>query len=155
MQGVHEGTGATLLPALLAAAPPPPSLLYIYAIVLTSAQVQQHAPSALSCTPPPLPELHLFIYWCLGFFYCLVHAGTHLVLSEVAYLCSCVRVFSSPLCVNSGEFLSSFLVLSFFCLSLYVFTRDCTCGCLTPRVEQASRSYSFSYSPHVYSTFFL
>lgn len=57
MQGVHEGTGATLLPALLAAAPP----LFIYAIVLTSAQVQQHAPSALSCTPP-LPELHLFIY---------------------------------------------------------------------------------------------
>lgn len=111
---------------LLCLLPPPLlSLLFIYAIVLTSAQVQQHAPSALSCTPPPsLSFIYLYIdVFC--FFYCLVHAGTHLVLSEVAYLCSCVRVFSSPVCVDSGEFLSFFLVLSpFFSVFPYTCLRE-------------------------------
>lgn len=45
MQGIHEGTGAMLLPTLLAAVPSSISVLY------DPAQAQQHVPSALSCTP--------------------------------------------------------------------------------------------------------
>lgn len=50
MQGIHEGTGALLLPTLLAAVPSSiPVLLY-----LPRPRVQQHVPSALSCTPSSL-----------------------------------------------------------------------------------------------------
>lgn len=64
LQSIHEGNGATLPPHSARNPPPPP---FFSAVVLTSAQVQQHAPSALSCIPLLLPELHflsvfVFIY---------------------------------------------------------------------------------------------
>lgn len=80
LQSIHEGNGATL-PPHSARPPPPPLFLFISAVVLTSAQVQQHAPSALSCIPLLLPELHflsvsvIYIRVC---FFCLMRAGTHL-----------------------------------------------------------------------------
>lgn len=60
MQGIHEGTGAMLLPVLLAAThpphPPPPSSC---ATVYHPARVEQHAPSSLS----PAPSSLLFLYF--------------------------------------------------------------------------------------------
>lgn len=84
LQSIHEGNGAMLLPH--SARTHPPFSLYLRCRVDLS-------PSSAACSPctvmysPPLdpPELHfrsVFVIYIRVCFYCLMRAGTHLVLSE-------------------------------------------------------------------------
>lgn len=142
MQGIHEGTEAMLLPTLLAAVPSVPILA-----VCVPAQVQQHAPTALSCTPIfPLLVL-LLLFWVTAWHaaavvlkVCSETMGRHLqllgqLLMNLFYLYfECIAVLLSPLCIDGYDvFCHSFFTSS--CMFI-VFAEGCTPGCITPQLKE-------------------
>lgn len=141
MQGIHEGTEAMLLPTLLAAVPSVPILA-----VCVPAQVQQHAPTALSCTPSS-PSLCFLLFWVTA-----PHAAAvvlkvssetrrrhlqllgQLLMNLFYFYFECVVVLLSPLCIDGYDgFCHSFFTSS--CMFI-VFAEGCTPGCITPQLKE-------------------
>lgn len=146
MQGIHEGTEAKLLPTACSCCPP---LFLYYRTIYALAQVQQHVPSALSCTPSSL---------CFLLFFWVIASHTHTkkptvvfkVLSKskrshlqllrwllfvTVYVSLC---FYLP-CMHRQCILSFLL---FYPLLLFiVFTQDCTPTWITAQLKQTSSSY--------------
>lgn len=121
-----------------------PLFLY-YRTVYALAQVQQHAPSPLSCTPSSLCFL---LFWVIA-----SHKNTvvfkvlpkskrsHLqllrwLLFVTVYVSS---FFFSPVCIDSYGVFCCFFRLSLLLFS--VFTQDCTPTWITAQLKQTSSSY--------------
>lgn len=126
MQGIHEGTGAMLLPNSSCCRPPPP--LFLCYCICPQPKFSSMYPLHCHVLPPPCAS-------CLFFFFCwVITLHTDAIVPKVlskskrshlqllrwlffmdVYMCLCV--FSPPLCVDSNG------VFSFsFCFSLlYVF----------------------------------
>lgn len=107
---------------LLCLLPPPPLSL---SMLLCWPQPKFSSMLPLHChvLPPPLPELHLFIYLCF-FFVLRTRRHTSCFIWGGLFMQSCLCVFL-PSMRRQWWILSFFLVLSFFlCLSLIrVYTR--------------------------------
>lgn len=142
MQGIHEGTGAMLLPTLLVAVPSSVSVL-VYCLC--------PSPSSAACTLCTvvyslLPVLPAFLNNCL--------AIRHKVLSKskrsywggfLSQMCICVSVFFSLSCL----WVDKDGVFYFYYFQKCMFTLDCTSGCVTPQLKQSvlflhSSHYSFA-----------
>lgn len=130
LQSIHEGNGATLPPHSARPHPPPPSTFFLRCRVDLSPSSAACSLCTVMYSPPPPRASFSFcicIYILCVCFYCLMRAGTHLVLSEGgrgvggSYLCSCACLFSFSTCDDSGELLLSFPLFPIVSL-LYVFT---------------------------------